>query len=254
LSSGRQAAVKRLDNVGNLGDYDDYASIPQLPDGLLQVGGTKASQPRPLRTSKGAKQMNGQPVQELLGRLVFGGDAGSDDRLRELILYIANKCITDPSYGATKLNKLLYFSDFTAYYQRGKSITGCEYMGLPQGPVPRRLMAVREDMEATRDAHMREQYVGTMVQKRLVPLREAKLELFSAWEISTVDSMIEMFWSKTARLMSEVSHNRAWRIVGTDKDALPYQAVFISNDKPTVHDVARLVELAEQHGVQLPGV
>jgi hypothetical protein len=32
----------------------------------------------------------------------------SDERLQELILYIAEKCEEDPTFGATKLNKILY--------------------------------------------------------------------------------------------------------------------------------------------------
>ena len=35
----------------------------------------------------------------------------SERRFRELLLYICEKCATDPKYGTTKLNKILYFSD-----------------------------------------------------------------------------------------------------------------------------------------------
>lgn len=38
-----------------------------------------------------------------------------DRRLAELILYIAEKCERDPNFGATKLNKILTFADFSAY-------------------------------------------------------------------------------------------------------------------------------------------
>jgi hypothetical protein len=60
-------------------------------------------------------------------------------RLRELILYIAARCERDPRFGATKLNKILLFADFLAYFRRRRPITGVEYMRLPNGPAPRRL-------------------------------------------------------------------------------------------------------------------
>ena len=44
-------------------------------------------------------------------------------RLLELILYVAEKCQDDPKFGATKLNKILWWADFLAYAQHGTPIT-----------------------------------------------------------------------------------------------------------------------------------
>src|SRR6266498_2034018 len=67
-----------------------------------------------------------------------------EERLREMILYICAKCADDPAFGATKLNKILWFSDFLAYFQRGVPITGVAYQRLSRGPAPKRLVPVRE--------------------------------------------------------------------------------------------------------------
>ena len=69
-------------------------------------------------------------------------------KLRELILYIANKA---PDFGAVKLNKTLVFSDFIAFYRFGVPITGVEYMRLPEGPVPRRMLPVLAELKAAGD-------------------------------------------------------------------------------------------------------
>ena len=37
---------------------------------------------------------------------------GDERKLRELILYISQRCANDPTFGAIKLNKTLCFSDF----------------------------------------------------------------------------------------------------------------------------------------------
>ena len=45
--------------------------------------------------------------------LTFGkDDRESRKRLRELILFIAERCLNNPTFGAVKLNKILFFADF----------------------------------------------------------------------------------------------------------------------------------------------
>ena len=70
----------------------------------------------------------------------------NDEKLRELILLIAEWCQSDPKFGAIKLNKLLFHADFSAFLTHGEPITGQEYFKLPQEPAPRRLKPVTEAM------------------------------------------------------------------------------------------------------------
>src|SRR5258708_19742785 len=65
-----------------------------------------------------------------------------DRKLAELILFISERSEGDPRFGAGKLNKLLFYSDFGAYRLFGKSITGQQYQNLSNGPAPRRLAAL----------------------------------------------------------------------------------------------------------------
>ena len=70
----------------------------------------------------------------------------SRSRFRELILYCALKSETHRFFGATKLNKCLFYADFLAYRALGTSITGAEYLALEHGPAPRQFVAEREAM------------------------------------------------------------------------------------------------------------
>ena len=72
---------------------------------------------------------------------------GDEQKLAELILYISQKCATDPKFGAIKLNKILYLADFLAFGNWGEPITGVEYQHLRMGPAPRRLVPVREELQ-----------------------------------------------------------------------------------------------------------
>ncbi|HET6960154.1 MAG TPA: Panacea domain-containing protein, partial [Vicinamibacterales bacterium] len=78
-------------------------------------------------------------------------------RLKELILYISQESASDPDYGWTALNKILFFSDFLAYAKFGKPITGTEYMREKHGPVPRPLRAGKQSpvQELTRAGDLR---------------------------------------------------------------------------------------------------
>src|SRR5260370_21134206 len=69
-------------------------------------------------------------------------DMHPDIRLRELILYVASKCSSDPEFNATRLNKILFYSDFVSYARTGKPITGAAYQALPHGPAPKRLKPI----------------------------------------------------------------------------------------------------------------
>ena len=98
-----------------------------------------------------------------------------DRKLEELIVYIATKCEGDPSFGATKLNKMLFFSDFTAFAMRGDAITGHDYMRLENGPAPRRFLPIRNRLIDRGDCVLVERSHFGMKQKRLVATRPVRL-------------------------------------------------------------------------------
>src|SRR5271157_2942127 len=87
----------------------------------------------PLATAEWRQQM---------GEIRGDGEA----KLAELILYISQRCALDPKFGATKLNKILYFSDFIAYADLGYGITGVEYSHRELGPAPTRLRPIRDHL------------------------------------------------------------------------------------------------------------
>lgn len=170
-----------------------------------------------------------------------------DKRLGELMLYIAKKSQFDQNFGGTKLNKILFYVDFCSYGRSGKSITGAEYIKQEFGPTPKRLIPVRKRLETRKEAAVqRVDFLGKE-QQRLVALRDPDLSIFSGEEIALVDQVIEYLRGKTAKEVSELSHNRAWRVARMG-GSIPYEAVFISDENPNERDVERGMELVEQHG------
>src|ERR1700733_4521543 len=56
-------------------------------------------------------------------------------KFKELVLYLSQRSAGDEGFGAVKLNKLLYRSDFEAYRLLGRPITGETYIKQEFGPV-----------------------------------------------------------------------------------------------------------------------
>jgi hypothetical protein len=169
----------------------------------------------------------------------------NEEKFRELILYISQKCATDPRFGAVKLNKILFFSDFLSYAKTGDPITFFEYQRLPNGPAPRRLIPVRSKMLEERILGIQEVRLRSgKTQKRTVNLRLPNLKIFTGEEIELVDSVIEALADADAETASELSHQMVgWQIVA-DGETIPYGTIFLSNEPLTYAEVLRGRELA----------
>ena len=179
----------------------------------------------------------------------FGrNDARRDQLLGELILYIASKCAGDDLFGAVKLNKILWMSDFLAFAEHGEPITGVQYQRLVHGPAPRRLVPVRDVLVEKADAIVQRRHMlGGQIQERVVHLREPNLDLFSAAQIDLVDRVINDLREKSASEVSLDSHGKAWQ-TARHGEGIPYEAVFLSDEPVNNLDIERTKELAAQYG------
>lgn len=178
----------------------------------------------------------------------FNIDGQSRTLLRELMLYVAQHCATDPTFGAVKLNKILWWSDFLAYVKFGTPITGVAYQRLQNGPAPRMFVPVRDELIEDGSAVISpESSIPGFTRNRLVPLRAPDLSLFTADKIALVNSVIEFIWNETAATVSWLSHGKAWTVAENGED-IPYEAVFLSDDAVTEEDVKRTHELAQEYG------
>jgi hypothetical protein len=175
--------------------------------------------------------------------------AESNDRLRELILYVATRCEGDLNFGAAKLNQVLYYADFLSYGEYGESITGAQYVKLPQGPAPAQLVAVRENMVKAGDLVLRKNRFSQQAQRRLIPLRQPDLSLFKARDIALVDEVIDLVCGRAAGAVGDLSPGRAWRIA-KQGEIIPYEAVLLSEEGVTTSDIDEAKRLIRKHGWQ----
>lgn len=169
-------------------------------------------------------------------------------RFRELCVYISKKCERDPSFGAVKINKILYYSDFRAFERFGQPLTGFKYVKLPQGPAPIAMVPIRNELigeGAIRVEH--EAAGGEYTRHRWIALRAPVMDHFTADEVTLVNEVIEELWGQSAQKVSDASHDVRWRCVNM-KDPMPYELAFLSNDPVTDDEDAVTKDLAQRFG------
>lgn len=156
-----------------------------------------------------------------------------DEKMKELILYISDRCENDPTFGAVKLNKILFFSDFLACRYFGTPITGQEYQALPQGPAPRRLLPLREELIREQKLFLKERQFFGYEQRKPIACVPPSLDRFTPQEIDIVNRVIEVLADKTASEVSELSHQFPGWSLADMGETIPYAVAHVSSSPPT---------------------
>jgi|SRR5579864_8159666 len=169
-------------------------------------------------------------------------------KFTELVLHIARETEHDRKCGKTKLNKILFFSDFEAYRILGSSITGQDYLKFDKGPVCRGLPALNVRFEQTQDADWElRNYYGLTLHK-LKAHRAPDLSLFSEEELEIVRQVIEDLEPFDAGGVSHLSHLfPGWQVVENGEE-IPYNSVFVgSNRELSEEEVAWAEEAIQEY-------
>lgn len=169
--------------------------------------------------------------------------AERDAKLRELILLIATRSEGDETFGAVKLNKLLFYADFYAYVKFGESITGQEYQKLAEGPAPRRMLPVVNEMIENHELAIRKNDYYGKDQQRAFALQDPDTSRFHFAETELVDRVLEHFRGKNAAEMTIMSHQFVgWRLA-KQGETIPYSVALVGSREPTTEERKRGLEL-----------
>jgi hypothetical protein len=159
-------------------------------------------------------------------------DPTKNKKLEELIIYISEKSKNDPSFGATKLNKILFFADFVHYGSHGKAITNAEYVHRSNGPTPKFMKPALDSLEKESRIKIDEVSYFGYQQKRVVPLTGPDLSMFGQTEISFVDEVIEVFKAFNGSELSTWTHLLIPWLLTEEEETIPYETIFVLNNKP----------------------
>jgi len=156
-----------------------------------------------------------------------------DQKFRELLLFIAERSGNDPHYGAIKLNKLLFYCDFSAYVKFGKPITGQDYFALAQGPAPKYGTRIREEM--VRDKEIAIQKIGRQI--RTVPLREAKVKIFTPEEVALITDVLQEYRASSGSELTEKTHKFTGWYLAKERETIPYAVALVGKRPPTHSEI-----------------
>lgn len=152
-----------------------------------------------------------------------------ESKLDALVHYVCARCDDPNKLGATKLNKVLWYSDVFAFVQEGKSITGTAYVKQQFGPVPKNILSARKRL-VDQGAIVERDALNWYPQKQFIATRPADISMFSSVEISIVDKVVDIICENhTAASISYLSHDFIWEIAEIGEEIPLSAAAFGSN-------------------------
>lgn len=145
-------------------------------------------------------------------------------KLRDVVLYVCGNC--DPSeLGNVKLHKILYFSDMLMFMHSGKPLTGDDYIKQQFGPVARHLTSVVNELTSLGALKVENRTYFGFEKKSYSALSKPAATALGNDEIEILNDVIDFVCARSAREISELSHDTAWRTADMG-ERIPYSAVY----------------------------
>jgi hypothetical protein len=157
-------------------------------------------------------------------------------KLKEMVLYVADKSKDDPAFGETKLNKILFTADFYHYGLTGKSITGSKYFHINAGPAPKEMIRVLKELLSEDKIKIEETIYFGFKQKKVIPKITYDLRGFSDDEKNFVDSVIKKFERWNGSDLTNWTHSLIPWLITSDKEDIPYHSIFMLKNIPVEAD------------------
>lgn len=147
-------------------------------------------------------------------------------KLTEMIVFFAERV----SPFKTKLNKLLFYSDFLAFRSTCFSISGLKYRAIQLGPVPYNFQSIFEYLSNSNyvDSIILDFGDGRIGEKFTSNERRVfNSELFSDVELSVLESVAKRFENTSTGDIIEASHKeKAWIENKENRDLISYNYAF----------------------------
>lgn len=140
----------------------------------------------------------------------------SSEKTKNMILYICEQSKRYPGFGATKLNKALWFSDLTHFMLNGSYISDFTYVKQGNGPTPKPSMflPLRRELIEEDKMEIKETHTIGYVWKKPIAKTHADTSLFTEQELDIIDDTIDTIKHMTASDLSDLTHNMGWKKTG----------------------------------------
>lgn len=159
-------------------------------------------------------------LQKILERYLFnncspnhltGYKTPNIEKLTEMVVFFSEKL----SPWKTKLNKLLFYSDYHMYQQYGFSMSGSQYQAIPMGPVPYKYHSLFDYMVENGDVTIYySQFENGGIGEQFKPNenRTFNKDLFTEPELEVLEFVLKRFKNTSTDEIIDISHQeKAWR-------------------------------------------
>lgn len=141
-------------------------------------------------------------------------------KFKAVVHFVCDRC--DPSQlGNVKLHKILYFADMMKFAGSGEALTGVDYVKQQFGPVARHLTAALAELEIEKKISIKNVDYFGFTKKEYTSL-VSPLGLSNS-DVDLLADVIGFVCNRTARDISELSHDRAWHNAKMG-ERIPYAA------------------------------
>lgn len=156
------------------------------------------------------------------------------EKFKNALLYITQKIGALPNVGQTVLYKILYFCDFDYYEKYEEQLIGATYIKNHFGPTPREFSAIVKEMIQEGKIEEITTKFFDKDQKKYIPVISPDLSVFSGRELQHIDEEIARLGHKTAKELSDFSHQDVpWISTEIGKN-ISYEAVFYRTKETSV--------------------
>lgn len=142
------------------------------------------------------------------------------DKVANYVLFFAEKL--QPL--KTKLNKLLFYSDFLNFKQTGFAISGCNYRAITLGPVPSHFSELFGLLEDQGFIQIEHEVLDRGVGERFVPGKDFDASLFTEQELDSMQKVVNAFQDYRTKEIVDLSHEEtAWLENHEEKNLIDYR-------------------------------
>lgn len=146
-------------------------------------------------------------------------------RFKDVVLYVTEALADDPTFGSTKLNKILYFADTEAYKRLGEPITGAVYQRNHHGPTAVEYPPMIRELQGENYVDVRRERIVDHDQERVTATGRVvpNMDQFTEEERTIIDEVITEFRKYTNTEASDRSHERSagW-LARKQGETIPY--------------------------------
>jgi len=152
------------------------------------------------------------------------------EKFTEMVVYFSEKM--EPF--KYKMNKLLFYADFSMFKQSGFSISGVRYQAIQMGPAPYNFQSIFEYLVNQGEIDIAyTQFPQGYVGEQFKPLKNRTFNesLFSETELKTLEKISKLFKTTSTKDIIELSRTEdAWKENEKNKSLISYEYAFEMNN------------------------